>query len=81
MVKYEWDLVKFLDGRKFFVYLLIEKSDGKIWEYVMKERFNLIGQLSNIDEKIVDEVLLVDSIDKIKIEFVRKVFRNVIMKR
>lgn len=81
MVKYEWDLVKFLDGRKFFVYLLIEKSDGKIWEYVMKERFNLIGQLSNIDEKIVDEVLLVDSIDKIKIEFVRKVLRNVIMKR
>lgn len=47
----------------------------------MKERFNLIGQLSNIDEKIVDEVLLVDSIDKIKIEFVRKVLRNVIMKR
>lgn len=43
MVKYEWDLVKFFDGRKFFVYLLIEKSDGKIWEYVMKERFNLIG--------------------------------------
>lgn len=81
MVKYEWDLVKFFDGRKFFVYLLIEKSDGKIWEYVMKERFSLIGQLSNIDEKIVDEVLLVDSIDKIKIEFVRKVLRNVIMKR
>lgn len=47
----------------------------------MKERFSLIGQLSNIDEKIVDEVLLVDSIDKIKIEFVRKVLRNVIMKR
>lgn len=81
MAKYEWDLAKSPDGRKFSVNPLTEKSDGKIWEYAMKERSSLIGQLSNTDEKIADEVLLVDSIDKIKTEFVRKALRNATMKR
>ncbi|XP_061173886.1 ribosome-releasing factor 2, mitochondrial-like [Saccostrea echinata] len=81
MVKYEWDLAKSTDGRKFSVIPLTEKEDGKFWEYAVKERTNLIGRLSDTDEKIADEVLLETSMDKIKPELVRKALRNATVKR
>lgn len=81
MVKCEWDLTKSPDGRNFSVKPLTEKDDGKIWEYAMKERANLIGQLSNTDGRIADEVLLVDSLDRIKPELVREGLRNATVQR
>ena len=80
LVKCEWDLTKSPDGRNFSVKPLTEK-DGKIWEYAMKERANLIGQLSNTDGRIADEVLLVDSLDSIKPELVREGLRNATVQR
>lgn len=81
MVKYEWDLAKSPDGRKFSILPLTEKDDGKFWEYAVKERTNLIGQLSDTDEKIADEVLLAKSMDEIKAEDVKKALRHATIKR
>jgi elongation factor G len=81
MVKHEWDLVKSPDGRKFSILPLTEKDDGKVWEYAVRERTNLIGQLSDTDEKIADEVLLAKSMDEIKAEHVKRALRHATIKR
>ncbi|KAK3092662.1 hypothetical protein FSP39_005589 [Pinctada imbricata] len=81
MKKHMWDLKKTPDGRKFSSEPISEQEDGEIWNSAVNYRTALIGELSDIDEQLADEVLMETPIEQIPANLVRKALRKATINR
>ena len=80
MQKLHWSPDSSTDGREYTI-RLVDQTDGELLNDALIQRTQLIGQLSDLDEKIAEYVLNKDSLDEIPSDEIHSAIRRVTLSR
>lgn len=47
---------------------ILSEKDGAVWEQAMKKRLELVDKLSDVNDKLAEKILALDSLEKVPLE-------------